>query len=73
MPEAGPIHREDDVENLGPTISSNGLDGQGLSGVAKAHWNYGTAALYTAALSRGEGRLANGGALVGALAGSPSV
>ena len=52
------------MENLGPTISSNGLDGQGLSGVAKAHWNYGTAALYTAALSRGEGRLANGGALV---------
>ncbi len=32
--------------------------------MAKAHWNYGTAALYTAALSRGEGRLANGGSLV---------
>lgn len=52
------------MENLGPTISSNGLDGHGLGGVAKAHWNYGTAALYTAALSRGEGRLANGGSLV---------
>jgi phosphoenolpyruvate carboxykinase (ATP) len=52
------------VDNLGPTISSNGLEGQGLAGVAKAHWNYGTAALYTAALSRGEGRLANGGSLV---------
>ncbi|PJK31653.1 phosphoenolpyruvate carboxykinase [Minwuia thermotolerans] len=52
------------MENLGPTISSNGLDRLGLDGVATAHWNYGTAALYTAALARGEGKLGVGGPLV---------
>ena len=52
------------MDNLGPTISSNGLDQHGLGGVSRAHWNYGTAALYTAALSRGEGQLAHGGAFV---------
>ncbi|MEC9346485.1 MAG: phosphoenolpyruvate carboxykinase [Pseudomonadota bacterium] len=56
--------REDDVENLGPTISSFGLDRQGLGGVARAHWNYGTSALYTAAVARGEARISKGGALV---------
>ncbi len=52
------------MDNIGPTISSHGLEKQGFSGVATAHWNYGTSALYTAALGRHEARLGLGGALV---------
>ena len=52
------------MDNLGPTISSHGLEKQGFGGVSTAHWNYGTAALYTAALGRHEAQLGRGGALV---------
>ncbi|MDF1734127.1 MAG: phosphoenolpyruvate carboxykinase [Minwuia sp.] len=52
------------MDNLGPTISSHGLEKQGFGGVSTAHWNYGTAALYTAALGRHEARIGRGGALV---------
>lgn len=52
------------MQNIGPSISAFGLDKMGFGGVGTAHWNYTTAALITEALSRGEGRLAEGGALV---------
>jgi len=52
------------LQNIGPSISAFGLDKMGFGGVGTAHWNYTTAALITEALSRGEGRLAEGGALV---------
>ena len=48
----------------GPVVSRHGLDRQGLRNVAAAFWNLGAPALYEHALRRGEGRLAQGGALV---------
>ncbi|UEM20559.1 phosphoenolpyruvate carboxykinase [Skermanella mucosa] len=52
------------VKQFGPTISSNGLDYLGLSGLKAAHWNYSAAGLYEQALVRGEATLAKGGPLV---------
>jgi phosphoenolpyruvate carboxykinase (ATP) len=40
------------------------LDSQGITGVAVAHYNYVEAALVEAAVSRGEGRLGQGGAFL---------
>ena len=51
------------MRQLGPTISSYGLDHHGIRDLAAAHWNYSTAALYEQAIRRGEGKLAPGGAL----------
>lgn len=48
----------------GPAVSRHGLAGHGLRGYPAAHWNLGTPALYEHVLRRGEGRLAQGGALV---------
>ena len=48
----------------GPAVSRHGLDRHGLRNIAAAHWNLGTPALYGHALRRGEGTLAQGGALV---------
>jgi phosphoenolpyruvate carboxykinase (ATP) len=47
-------------ETHGPT----GLAGHGLSPSGRVHWNPTTALLYTHALQRGDGALAEGGALV---------
>jgi phosphoenolpyruvate carboxykinase (ATP) len=52
------------LQQIGPLISDNGLDQHGLDHVATAHWNLITPALYEAAVARGEGEIADGGALV---------
>ena len=52
------------MQQFGSLISDNGLDQHGLDHVATAHWNLITPALYEAAVARGEGAIANGGALV---------
>jgi phosphoenolpyruvate carboxykinase (ATP) len=52
------------VENIGHHISSHGLDNHGLGNVANAYWNLSAPQLYTQSLARGEGLLAEGGALV---------
>ena len=44
--------------------SRRGLEAHGLRGYPAAHWNLGVPALYEHVLRRGEGRLAQGGALV---------
>ena len=52
------------MQQVGPSISSFGLENQGLRNAAVAHWNLGAPALYEEALRRGEGLLAEGGPLV---------
>ena len=52
------------MRQLGPIVSRHGLENQGLRNLAAAHWNETTPALYEAAIRRGEGVLARGGALV---------
>ena len=52
------------MQQLGPFISSYGLDNHGIQNVDVAHWNYTTSALYEEALRRGEGNASPGGALV---------
>ncbi|MEQ8355639.1 MAG: phosphoenolpyruvate carboxykinase [Kiloniellaceae bacterium] len=52
------------MENFGKAISRNGLDQHGLKDLRNAYWNFDTAALYEESLRRGEGQLAEGGALV---------
>lgn len=52
------------MQQLGPAISSFGLDRHGLGNAKAAFWNYSTAALYEEAIRRGEGKLARNGALV---------
>ncbi len=52
------------MQHIGPYISSVGIDKQGLKNVAAAYWNLGAEALYEAAIRRGDGVMADGGALV---------
>jgi phosphoenolpyruvate carboxykinase (ATP) len=52
------------VTNFGPVISRHGLDRHGIRNFAAAHWNLAAPALYQHSLRRGEGQLAEGGALV---------
>jgi phosphoenolpyruvate carboxykinase (ATP) len=52
------------LESVGKAISRHGLDQHGLKGLRTAYWNLDTAALYEETLRRGEGQLAEGGALV---------
>ena len=52
------------MKQTGPKVSRHGLDKQGLTDVAVAHWNHRPAALVEMALARGEGLLAAGGPLV---------
>jgi phosphoenolpyruvate carboxykinase (ATP) len=52
------------VKNIGTVVSRHGLDGQGLGTVVKANWNLGAAALYEAAIGRGEAQISAGGALI---------
>ena len=52
------------MENVGRVISRHGLEQHALKGLRTAYWNLDTAALYEETLRRGEGQLAEGGALV---------
>ncbi|MHA1152611.1 MAG: phosphoenolpyruvate carboxykinase [Alphaproteobacteria bacterium] len=52
------------MTNLGPVVSRHGLERHGIRNVTAAHWNQAAPALYRHALRRGEGALAEGGALV---------
>jgi phosphoenolpyruvate carboxykinase (ATP) len=52
------------VDNIGSFVSRNGLEQHGLKSIRNAYWNLGTTALYNETLRRGEGELAEGGALV---------
>ncbi len=52
------------MSNFGPVISRHGLDRHGVVNLAAAHWNLAVPALYERTLRRGEGALAEGGALV---------
>jgi len=52
------------VDNSGPVVSSHGLESLGLRNLSKAHWNLSAPLLYEAALRRGEGLVAEGGAFV---------
>ena len=52
------------MENLGPVISKNGIDKQGLGGVRRAYWNLSTAQLTEMAVKRNEGHLSRYGAFV---------
>ena len=52
------------VNKTGHRASSYGLDNHGLSNVKNAYWNLSAPQLYAESLARGEGMLAQGGALV---------
>ncbi|MSP67813.1 MAG: phosphoenolpyruvate carboxykinase [Alphaproteobacteria bacterium] len=52
------------MKQIGPHISSHGLDRHGLHNLSSAHWNGTTAELYEAAICRHEGHLAADGPLV---------
>ncbi len=52
------------MSDSGPVVSQTGLNTHGLTNYLHAYWNLPVPALYHHALSRGEGRLAEGGALV---------
>ncbi len=52
------------MQQLGPYISSYGIENHGIQNVDVAHWNYSAAALYEEALRRHEGNASPGGALV---------
>ena len=49
---------------IGTPASTHGLDTHGLVNLKAAHWNLATAALYEAAIRRGEAGLGAGGALI---------
>jgi phosphoenolpyruvate carboxykinase (ATP) len=51
-------------KNIGPVVSSHGLENYGLGKAGTAHWNYSSAALYQEALRRDEGTVSVDGALV---------
>ncbi|WCL54197.1 phosphoenolpyruvate carboxykinase [Gimibacter soli] len=48
----------------GACLSSVGLDAHGITGVQTQYWNLNTPELYEEAIRRGEGKIADGGALV---------
>ena len=52
------------MKNVGHAISTVGIDRQGLKNTGTVYWNLGTEALYEATLARGDGVIAQGGALV---------
>ena len=52
------------MKNIGHRVSSHGLDNHGLNDVKGAYWNLSAPELYAESLGRGEGLLAQGGALV---------
>ena len=52
------------MEQTGFRISSVGLDKQGFTGLKAAHWNHQPSSLYELSLTRNEGEIAKGGAMV---------
>ncbi|MBF0334686.1 MAG: phosphoenolpyruvate carboxykinase [Alphaproteobacteria bacterium] len=52
------------VQQVGPFLSSYGLENHGIRNIDVAHWNYSTPALYEEAIRRREGTMAHGGPLV---------
>ena len=52
------------VDQIGPFISSFGIENHGLLGVSAVHWNSTTPQLYEAGLRRSEGVLSIDGAFV---------
>ncbi|MFQ5766104.1 MAG: phosphoenolpyruvate carboxykinase (ATP), partial [Rhodospirillales bacterium] len=52
------------MENIGHRFSSFGLDNHGLGNVERAYWNLSAPQLCAESINRGEGLLAQGGALV---------
>ncbi|MBC7135919.1 MAG: phosphoenolpyruvate carboxykinase (ATP), partial [Oceanibaculum nanhaiense] len=52
------------MQIIGAPASKHGLDTHGLVNLKAAHWNLATAALYEAAIRRGEAVLGAGGALI---------
>lgn len=52
------------MEDIGPVISTHGLQELGLRNYARANWNFSVPALYEAAVRRQEARLAQGGPIV---------
>ncbi|MFO1190167.1 MAG: phosphoenolpyruvate carboxykinase [Alphaproteobacteria bacterium] len=52
------------MENIGPVISSFGLDRHGLRNLRNAYWNLSVPALYEHAVRRGDGVIADGGPLL---------
>lgn len=52
------------MQDVGHSVSSFGLDNQGLKDINTAYWNFGASRLIELAISRGEGRLAQGGSFV---------
>ncbi len=52
------------MENIGAVVSHHGLALHGLVNLRKAYWNLPASALYEETLRRGQGKLAEGGALV---------
>ncbi|HEY8351321.1 MAG TPA: phosphoenolpyruvate carboxykinase [Sphingomonadales bacterium] len=52
------------MNNQGPHISKNGIEKQGIRNAQAVYWNLGTEPLYEAAIRRGDGVMAEGGALV---------
>ncbi len=52
------------TQDIGAVVSKHGLDNHGLRHYHTAHWNLPSAQLIQAALKRGEGELARGGAFV---------
>ena len=51
-------------KNIGPVVSSHGLENHALGKAGRAHWNYSSASLYQEALRRDEGTASVDGALV---------
>ena len=52
------------MSDTGPVISSHGLSQHGIKNEGTAHWNLPAPALYEHTIRRGEGSLAEGGALI---------
>ena len=52
------------MSDIGPVVSRHGLARHGIVNHATAYWNLGASALYEHTVRRGEGSLAEGGALV---------
>ena len=52
------------MDQIGPFISSFGIENQGIKTTATVHWNQAAPQLYEAGLRRGEGILSIDGAFV---------
>ena len=59
-----PVQRETNMKQFGSFNSNNDLGKFGFDGLKAVYWNYAAPMLYEEAISRKEGRIAKGGALV---------